>query len=46
MYILVRTVSAGCIAAHTTTPEKLDAARYIQKLSALMIPWEERNVLA
>lgn len=46
LYIRVKTVSAGCIAAQTTTPDTLDAARYIQKLSALIIPWEEKNDFA
>jgi len=35
----VSTVSAGCMAAHTTTPDTDDAARYIQKLSGLMRPY-------
>jgi hypothetical protein len=31
LYILVRTVSAGCIAAQTHTPDRALAERYVQK---------------
>jgi hypothetical protein len=41
----VRTVSAGCIAPHTTTPDTPDDARYIQKLSLLKMPYSVRSDL-